>query len=131
MYLRFVTERRTEHGSRREGFFQAVALARRDPETPGYLHDRLTALLGWFIDNLDEPERFNRGSLKTGHRATTTGLSWFRSEATEHVKNAFELCGILHELGYPITVLKTNRPGFIVYEDDHQIVAEPFADTPT
>ena len=131
MYLRFVTERRTEHGSRREGFLQAVALARHDAETPAYIHDRLTDILGWFIDNLEEPDRFNRGPLKTGRRATTTGLSWFKPEATEHVEKAFEICGILRELGYPITILKTTRPGFIVYEDAYQIVAEPFADTPT
>jgi hypothetical protein len=66
-----------------------------------------------------------------GHRTTNTGISWFRPEATQHVEKAFELCGVLQELGYPITVLKTTRPGFIVYEDAYQIVAEPFADTPT
>jgi hypothetical protein len=127
MFLRFVTERRTDHGSRREGFFQAAAVARRDAETPGYLHDRIAELLAWFGDNLKEPDR---GPLRTGRRATTTGLSWFRPEASEHIEKAFELCGILQELGYPITVLKTTRPGFIVYEDAIQIVAEPFADTP-
>jgi hypothetical protein len=131
MFLRFVTERRTEHGGRREGFFQAVYAARRDPETPGYILEQFSSIIGWFNDNLDEPDRFNRGPTSTGWRSTTTGLSWFRADANQHVEKAFELSALLREIGYPITVLKTTHPGFIVYEDDYQIVAEPFADTPT
>ena len=131
MFLRFVTERRPDHGARREGIFQAAYAARRDAETPGYHHIRFIELLAWFNDDRDEPDRFNLGSRKTGHRSQTTGLSWFRPEASKHVETAFELCSVLNELGYPITVLKTLLPGFILYEDRYQIVAEPFADTPT
>lgn len=40
------------------------------------------------------------------------------------------LAGLLGAHGYTVEMLKTNRPGFIVYEDDAQIAAEPFADTP-
>jgi hypothetical protein len=28
-------------------------------------------------------------------------------------------------------VIKTDRPGYILYEDNAQVVAEPFNDTPT
>ena len=37
---------------------------------------------------------------------------------------------ILFDYGYPSTVIHTTKPGFVVYEDDVQLVAEPFADTP-
>lgn len=130
MYLRFVTEKRTSHGGRREGFFQAAEEAVDNPETPGFSVDRINDYRGWFGAHLAVPDRFNRGSVRTGRRATTTGISWFRPEATEHIENAFALCAILQDLGYPISVLKTTRPGFIIYQDAHQIVAEPFADTP-
>ncbi len=131
MFLRFVTERRTDHGSRREGFFQALYAARRDPETPGFVLDQLDEIRIWFDANLDEPARFNRGPARHRRHATPTALSWFRTDATAHLERAFALCAILRELGYPITVLKTDRPGFIVYEDAVQVVAEPFSDTPT
>jgi len=130
MFLRFVTEKRTTHGNRREGFFQALFAARRDPETPGWIIEHLNLTLEWFDANLDEPSRFNRGPTRNGARSTSTGLSWFRAEATEHLEHAFALAAILRELGHPITVLKTDRPGFIVYEDAVQVVAEPFSDTP-
>ncbi len=30
-----------------------------------------------------------------------------------------------------LKAITTDRPGYVVYEDAHQIVATPFADTPT
>jgi hypothetical protein len=38
---------------------------------------------------------------------------------------------LLDAYGFGVEMLKTSRPGFIVYEDHVQIAAEPFADTPT
>lgn len=126
MYLRFVTERRNELDNRREGFFQAAYAVRRAPQTPEYAVDRLDELLGWFHDTLDEPDRFSRS--RTG---VERALSWFRAEARDHIAYAYDIAAVLQEHGVPVTVLKTRRPGFVVYEDDIQIVAEPFADTPT
>jgi len=34
---------------------------------------------------------------------------------------------ILEQHNVYVRVLKTDRPGYIVYEDEHQVVAEPFA----
>lgn len=59
------------------------------------------------------------------------GLSWFKPTAEQHIQKAHELAAILSELGFVIEILKTDRPGYIVYEDEFQIVAEPFSDTPT
>lgn len=58
------------------------------------------------------------------------GLSWFKPTAEMHVAKAFELTELLSRHGFHIEVLKSSRPGYIVYEDDIQIVAEPFFDTP-
>jgi len=30
-----------------------------------------------------------------------------------------------------VEAITTDRPGYIIFEDDNQIAAEPFADTPT
>ena len=37
---------------------------------------------------------------------------------------------ILNDNGLLTEMLNTRRPGYVVYEDDYQIVAYPFADTP-
>lgn len=42
-----------------------------------------------------------------------------------------ELAAVLHSYGIPVETITTTRPGYITYEDDYQIVAEPFSDTLT
>jgi hypothetical protein len=39
------------------------------------------------------------------------------------------LCNLLEAKGIEITSFKTTRIGYLVYEDDHQVAAKPFADT--
>jgi hypothetical protein len=36
---------------------------------------------------------------------------------------------LLQENGYPIEIIRAERVGYIVYEDEQQVVAEPFSDT--
>ena len=43
---------------------------------------------------------------------------------------AFDLTALLTDHGYHVEVLRTGRVGYILYEDAHQVVAEPFGDTP-
>ena len=35
---------------------------------------------------------------------------------------------LLEENDVYVRAIKTRRPGYIVYQDEHQVVAEPFAD---
>jgi hypothetical protein len=38
------------------------------------------------------------------------------------------MCSILEENAIYVRTIKARRPGYIVYEDAYQVVAEPFAD---
>jgi hypothetical protein len=38
----------------------------------------------------------------------------------------YELVGILEKNGHHVSKITTDKPGYVVFEDDHQIVAEPF-----
>jgi hypothetical protein len=40
-----------------------------------------------------------------------------------------ELVAVLENHGVPVHILKTTRPGYVVYEDEFQVVSEPFRDT--
>ena len=40
-----------------------------------------------------------------------------------------QLVALLERNGVRILALRTKRPGYVVYEDDFQVVAEPFTDT--
>jgi len=114
----------------REGFFQAAYALKKHPQTDKFTHDHISSLIEWIEYNLDAPPRFNRTKSRNHSRLHTAGLSWFKSSATEHLEKAHELATLLVQHGYGIEVLKTLRPGYIIYEDEVQIVAEPFADTP-
>ncbi len=54
------------------------------------------------------------------------GHSWLRASATEH-----GLVVALTKAGYEIREIRTDRAGYVTYEDEHQLIAEPFRDTPT
>ncbi|MGZ2259890.1 hypothetical protein [Roseobacter sp. A03A-229] len=129
MYLRFVYARRVEGLGAREGFFQAAAEVANNPLTDTLVVDQIDELRAWFSDNLQRPERFSRSSSKDRDHKETKGLSWFKPSATDHIAKAFELKGILGSYGWAIDVLKESRIGYVVYEDDVQVVAEPFAET--
>jgi len=58
-------------------------------------------------------------------------ISWFKDTAKEHIAQMYALSRIIEAHGVHIEVLRTNRPGYIVYDDVFQITAEPYADTPT
>lgn len=128
MYLRFVQMNVVEGMTARAGIFSAAyELARRaDPPT----QVQLDYLLKWFRQNLAIPTRFSRSNSKGSYRRSVTyGLSWYKPSAKEHVGKTFELSSILQQSGYVIDVLKASRLGYILYEDEHQIVAEPFAES--
>jgi hypothetical protein len=42
-----------------------------------------------------------------------------------------EVAHILAAHGIIVDVLRTERPGYVVYEDSHQVAAEPFRETVT
>jgi hypothetical protein len=84
-------------------------------------------LLDWFSEHLAEPARFAASRYP---RATETAISWTRATAIEHVRRLRRLTALIETAGIAVHELRTRRPGYVVYEDAHQVVALPFADTP-
>lgn len=129
-YLRFVGPAQNPGLAARKGILKVAYEAMRNPDLAAGMHDDINDLIIWFERNLKVPPKF-RTSASKGWRQHQPGLSWFKSTATTHVAKAMELKALLDDRGYPITVLRETRIGYIVWEDDHQAVAEPFADTRT
>ena len=55
-------------------------------------------------------------------------MCWFKPTATEHIAKVREISCILEQHGVYVRVIKAQRPGYVIYEDEYQVVAEPFAD---
>jgi hypothetical protein len=128
-FVRFVLPHNHPDSGLPEGVFRAAYRLRDAAPLGSPQRAALDDLLGWLDKNLSTPTRFNRTKSKGYYRRSTRGISWLKESATVHVAKMEELVRILGEHGYEITKISETRVGYRVYEDEHQIVAEPFADT--
>jgi len=90
----------------------------------------LEDMLGWFSKELPAPDRFSRSRSKGHYRRYTKGVCWFKPSATEAIRQMRGIAELLSRYGYAVEERRTTRPGFVVYEDEQQLVAEPFSETP-
>jgi hypothetical protein len=101
------------------GIFQALQAAREAFDSPGWALREVLEVNDWSDMNLGVPKHFSRG---TDGQAC---LSWYKPTAEEHIKQMYRLKAALEACGVHVELLKTKRPGRIVWQDDYQIVAEP------
>ena len=81
--------------------------------------------IAWFNEHLLEPSRFNRSKSKGHYRRKTRGISWFQHTATHCISRMYELKRIVESHGYAVTVIREDRPGFVVYEDKNGSTVPP------
>ncbi len=124
MYLRFVGEEVNELTGRTIGIFSLMLDALDNGVLVGEDENELKTLRVWFDKHLPTPTKFSRK--KNDYHRNTRGISWMKDEHREVITKLYELKRILERYGTPVRVIKTDRPGYVVYEDDFQVVAEPF-----
>jgi hypothetical protein len=123
MYVRFVTTKRHPDTGVQMGIFQTRRLMPPVAEVASWDEERLQAIKTWFNGHLEKPDRVARSRRPNGHHAA---ISWFKASATEHIARARELAALLESYGVPTRMLTTDRRGYVVYEDEFQVAAEPF-----
>jgi hypothetical protein len=118
-YVRFVIGRKDEDSHVEQGVFQAAAQALETHNITGSDAEELNELRAWFNENLEAPTSFGRNTLRLG-------ICWFKTNSVEHISHIWELVRILERNGIYVRKIRTDRPGYVIYEDEWQIVAEPF-----
>lgn len=118
-YIRFVVGRKDEDSHVEQGVFQAAAHAIEWETIIGADADELNALRRWFNENLEKPTSFGRGKF-------SLGICWFKTAAAVHIDRIWEMVRLLERHGIYVQKINTDKPGYLVYEDDWQVVAEPF-----
>jgi hypothetical protein len=125
-YVRFVIARNDEDWGRRQGLFQAISDLEHERILLPHEQAEYDRIYEWFRKNLKKPTKFSRASKS---RPKNVAISWFKDSAAEHIKMMRGILEILRAHGMAVETIQTERPGYVVYEDAHQIVAEPFSDT--
>ena len=122
MFLRFTIPQQDEQSGVASGVFHAVYALADDVTVPDYERELIYDALDWYRQNLRIPH-----FLKDA--AEPRAICWFRDSAVEHVRRMWDLIWLLRERGIGITLHRTDRPGQIVYEDEAQVAARPWAAT--
>jgi hypothetical protein len=130
-FLRFAGTILVAHSSVEIGLFQIADLVEKNPGTNQDYKQVIRQQLDWFLKRLPVPERFNLTRSKGYYRRNSKGICWFNETASECLARMYILKGIAEEYGYFINVVREDRIGYIIYEDEFQAVAEPFSDTRT
>ena len=118
-YVRFVIGRKDNESHVEQGIFQAAAVALEWQNITGSDADELNELREWFSQNLEKPNSFGRDTLRLG-------ICWFKTGATEHIARIWKMVQILERNGIYVKKIRTDKPGYVIYEDEWQLVAEPF-----
>ena len=130
-YLRFVVSDHHPDTGVADGVFGTAYALRDADETSKNDRETLAEQLAWFSKNLQIPKRFNRSASKGFYRRNTKGIAWFRDDALEHISRMHEIKRVLEANGHAVHIVREDRIGYVVYRDDAQAIAEPFADTRT
>lgn len=129
MYLRFVVADIHEASGRGLGVFHAICDLRDGGKLSRDEEQQYHSVEQWFDKNLPKPTRFTAAK-PPFYRKKNKAISWFKDGAHEHLAKIRELVAILEHHGVSVRMLNASRVGYVVYEDEYQVVAEPFADTP-
>ncbi|MHC4231724.1 MAG: hypothetical protein ACYTBW_03790 [Planctomycetota bacterium] len=122
-YIRFVIDKQDEDSQEPQGLFAAVYELKDSNQLSDEHQRQAKDVLRWFSKNLPVPNRFSRSSKQN---AQCVAVSWFKPTALKCIERMKDLAGILYIYDIPTRIITTDRPGYVVYEDEYQIAAQPF-----
>ena len=123
MYVRFVVAERDESSQQLKGVFTALYDLEERGELAAHEAEWFRTAERWFNRHLRRPRRLAWSSRPN---APERAISWLKLSAAEHVSRLRELVTLLEHKDVPVQEFRTEKPGYIVYEDDHQVAAIPF-----
>lgn len=128
VFIRFVIPELDRRSHHRQGLFQAAHWLRDIGALTPVDEMLLGIILEWFDANLKVPPR---PSLSTRGGRQRKALSWYRDTAHEHIDKMRDMQAVLERYDTPVEMITTRRLGYVLYEDEFQVVAYPFGDTAT
>jgi len=124
MFIRFVCGEIDEDSHVLAGLFCAAFDLIKDEKLSDHDYAELADLMRWFRLHLKGPFEHR---LRKPWRARRS-VCWFKSDAYEHVKLAWQMMNVLERNDVFMRMIKSRSVGYIIYEDDAQVLAQPSAD---
>ena len=124
MFIRFVSGEIDSDSHVSAGLFTAAHDLLEEAPLSDEEYDELNDQLTWFDVYLRTPFHYR---LKAAWRATRA-ICWFKPTAHEYLTRAWAIKEILDRNDVFIWTIKVQRIGYVLYEDEAQVLAEPFAD---
>lgn len=121
MFVRFVVGTDTENAFWLTGVITVASTLCDQGVFFDHESELLEDIFDWFNEHLPCPPF--RAKLRSGEW-TPNAVSWFRDQAGEPLRRTWDIVAILKEHGTTVRLVKTARPGRIVYSDEFQVVAE-------
>jgi hypothetical protein len=128
MFIRFVINNNDPDSGKRQGLFQAISELKSAGRLLPYEQLLYDEIYDWLRHNLKKPRNLSKSSKP---HAKNVAISWFKDSAKKHIDKMRSLVNILNSHGVVTEMIRSGRPGYIVYEDEFQIAAEPFKETGT
>jgi hypothetical protein len=124
MFIRFVSGEIDDDSHLSAGLFCTVSKLLDEVVLPDYEYVALMEPLRWFGLHLKVPFEYRLEPVWLAEQA----LCWFRPTAREHLYRAWEIVAILEERDIFIRTVRSHKTGYVLYEDEAQVLAYPFAD---
>ena len=117
MYLRFVAGIDSESAKKQNGLFTEIQSLKDDQLLLDYQYELVKEVFDYFNKNLPIPPYKRKNISKDG-------VAWFKDSATNFISRMWDLVAILEQNEVNVRVIKTEKPGMLLYEDNFQIVAK-------
>lgn len=128
MFVRFVIKSLDRDSGRRQGLFQAANELQLSGAVTPEDNKKLDSIFNWFRKNLLKPTKL---AVSSRPHSKAQAISWFKDSAKEHIAKMREFQDVLERYGLAVEMLKARRLGYVLYEDEFQVAAYPFSDTPS
>ena len=123
MFIRFVCGEIDERSHVAGGLFCATLQLYETEYVPEYELEAAGEIVYWFNRNMDSPFDYLPEVARFD-----PAICWFKSTADDYLAKAWELVTILERNDILIWTIKSQRTGYVYYEDEVQVFARPDRD---
>jgi hypothetical protein len=116
MYLRFAVPEPRSHALSPHGVFRATYALIASAHDYSHYDRYIRRLLRWFAVHLPIPRESGIGG---------NTIFWLKDRPTPVVRHMWHLTTLLRLCDREVLMVKSTAPGRVVYEDEHQIAADP------